>query len=73
MQNIDWLEEQLGDYNDDYILFDCPGKSTTNTIMSLLYYVAMVVREYTLALYARRNFRGCGNTTKFPTKYLSVW
>ena len=25
MQNFDWLEEKLGDVDDDYILFDCPG------------------------------------------------
>ena len=25
MQNFDWLEEKLGDVEDDYILFDCPG------------------------------------------------
>ena len=26
-QNFDWLREQLDDIEDDYILFDCPGKS----------------------------------------------
>lgn len=26
VQNFDWLEEKLGDVEDDYILFDCPGK-----------------------------------------------
>ena len=57
MQNIDWLEEQLGYYNDDYILFDCPGKSTTNTIMSLLYYVAMRMNvEYTVSLPLAKHF-----------------
>lgn len=24
--NFDWLEENLGHVEDDYILFDCPGK-----------------------------------------------
>lgn len=24
--NFDWLEESLGHVEDDYILFDCPGK-----------------------------------------------
>lgn len=24
--NFDWLEESLGHVDDDYILFDCPGK-----------------------------------------------
>ena len=26
LQNIEWLEEKLGDAEDDYILFDCPGQ-----------------------------------------------
>lgn len=25
VQNIDWLQEQIGEVEDDYILFDCPG------------------------------------------------
>ena len=25
-QNFDWLQEQLDEQEDDYILFDCPGK-----------------------------------------------
>ena len=27
-QNFDWLQEQLDEQEDDYILFDCPGKLT---------------------------------------------
>jgi GPN-loop GTPase len=26
LENIDWLEEQLGQYDDDYIIIDCPGQ-----------------------------------------------
>lgn len=26
LENIDWLEEQVADFNDDYLLFDCPGQ-----------------------------------------------
>lgn len=26
VQNLDWLHEQLGDYEDDYLLIDCPGQ-----------------------------------------------
>lgn len=26
VDNLDWLEESLGEVEDDYILFDCPGK-----------------------------------------------
>lgn len=25
MQNLDWLDEELGDYDNDYIIIDCPG------------------------------------------------
>jgi GPN-loop GTPase len=26
LQNMDWLEEELGEYEDDYLIFDCPGQ-----------------------------------------------
>eukprot|EP01107_Rhizomastix_libera_P001444 TRINITY_DN12321_c0_g1_i1.p1 TRINITY_DN12321_c0_g1~~TRINITY_DN12321_c0_g1_i1.p1 ORF type:complete len:279 (-),score=84.88 TRINITY_DN12321_c0_g1_i1:7-843(-) len=26
LENIDWFSEQLGDYDNDYILIDCPGQ-----------------------------------------------
>ncbi|KAF8165413.1 GPN-loop GTPase [Crassisporium funariophilum] len=26
MQNMDWLEEELGGFEDDYLIFDCPGQ-----------------------------------------------
>lgn len=32
IQNLDWLEEKLGDYDDDYILFDCPGEGAPTII-----------------------------------------
>lgn len=25
LQNLDWLDEHIGDFNDDYLIFDCPG------------------------------------------------
>ncbi|CAF4442639.1 unnamed protein product, partial [Adineta steineri] len=25
-RNLDWLQEQLGEDEDDYFLFDCPGQ-----------------------------------------------
>ena len=27
LENMDWLDEELGGYEDDYLIFDCPGKS----------------------------------------------
>jgi len=29
MQNMDWLEDELGGYEDDYLIFDCPGTCAT--------------------------------------------
>ncbi|KAF8351527.1 GPN-loop GTPase [Amanita rubescens] len=26
LENIDWLNEQLGEYDNDYLVFDCPGQ-----------------------------------------------
>ena len=26
VNNMDWIEEQLDDYADDYLIFDCPGQ-----------------------------------------------
>lgn len=25
LQNMDWLDEELGGFDDDYLIFDCPG------------------------------------------------
>lgn len=33
MQNMDWLEEELGGYEDDYLIIDCPGEAIKNIIM----------------------------------------
>lgn len=27
VQNLDWLRDELGDYQDDYLIVDCPGIS----------------------------------------------
>ena len=40
VQNFDWLEEKLGDVDDDYILFDCPG------ILLLLKFSSSVTRRF---------------------------
>lgn len=26
INNVDWLEEEIGNYDDDYLIFDCPGQ-----------------------------------------------
>lgn len=33
LENMDWFEEEIGDYDDDYLIFDCPGMSVcTQTV-----------------------------------------
>lgn len=26
LQNMDWLDDELGEYEDDYLIIDCPGE-----------------------------------------------
>ncbi|CAD5114930.1 DgyrCDS3960 [Dimorphilus gyrociliatus] len=50
-KNLDWLEEQLGEHEDDYYLFDCPGQIE-------LYSHIPVMKELVTKL-ANMNFRMC--------------
>lgn len=25
IQNLDWLQDEVGDFDEDYLIFDCPG------------------------------------------------
>ena len=34
LENIDWLEDDLGQYADEFIIVDCPGKGATSTLIS---------------------------------------
>ena len=36
MENSDWLKEELGENEDDYILFDCPGQIELYTHMNTI-------------------------------------
>lgn len=36
VQNTQWLEEQIGDYDEEYILFDCPGQIELYTHMNVM-------------------------------------
>ena len=36
LDNIEWFEEQLGDYEDDYLLIDCPGQIELYSHMNLM-------------------------------------
>lgn len=32
MDNLDWLDEELGDFDNDYIVIDCPGTYPNSTL-----------------------------------------
>ncbi|SCV71911.1 BQ2448_4605 [Microbotryum intermedium] len=36
MNNLDWLQEQMGDYDDDYLIIDCPGQIELYTHIPVL-------------------------------------
>lgn len=52
IENVTWLEEKLGDTDDDYIIFDCPGQIELYTHMT-------VIREL-ISMLQKLNFRICG-------------
>ncbi|XP_063984017.1 GPN-loop GTPase 3 [Diachasmimorpha longicaudata] len=52
IENSTWLEEQLGDTDDDYIIFDCPGQ--------IELYSHMTVVSDLIKTLQNLNFRLCG-------------
>jgi len=51
LQNTDWLEEQLGNEEDDYILFDCPGQIELYTHLDVMKQLVSTLHSW--------NFRVC--------------
>lgn len=52
VENATWLEEKLGDIDDDYIIFDCPGQ--------IELYTHMTVMRQLITMLQNMNFRICG-------------
>eukprot|EP00088_Acartia_fossae_P010465 TRINITY_DN1522_c0_g1_i1.p1 TRINITY_DN1522_c0_g1~~TRINITY_DN1522_c0_g1_i1.p1 ORF type:complete len:277 (+),score=68.64 TRINITY_DN1522_c0_g1_i1:31-861(+) len=52
LENIDWLQDALGEIEDDYILFDCPGQIELYTHMDVMRKFVDLLQEW--------NFRVCG-------------
>ncbi|XP_071860051.1 GPN-loop GTPase 3 [Bombus fervidus] len=52
IENSSWLEQKLGDVDDDYIIFDCPGQIELYTHMT-------VIRQL-ITMLENLNFRICG-------------
>lgn len=36
LNNLDWLDEEIGDFNDEYLIFDCPGQIELYTHVPVL-------------------------------------
>lgn len=36
LQNMDWLDDEIGDYDDEYLIFDCPGQIELYTHIPVL-------------------------------------
>ena len=51
-QNFDWLHEQLGEIEDDYIFIDCPGKQCICTRQEFLNEIG---RSYILHMRIKKN------------------
>lgn len=75
LNNLDWLDEEIGDYNDEYLIFDCPGQIELYTHVPVL---PTIVRHLQSSL----NFNLCAtylleapfviDTTKFFSGALSA-
>lgn len=52
LNNLDWLDAEIGDYNDEYLIFDCPGQIELYTHVPVL---PTIVRHLQSAL----NFNMC--------------
>lgn len=46
LENSDWLHEKLGDIDDDYILFDCPGQIELYTHMTTIKHLVDLLRNW---------------------------
>ena len=52
VENIDWLEDQITNYNDDYLIIDCPGQ--------IELYTHFPVVKAIVSLLQRHDYNVCG-------------
>ncbi|XP_077297027.1 GPN-loop GTPase 3 isoform X1 [Arctopsyche grandis] len=52
LENADWLEEKLGDVDDDYILFDCPGQIELYTHLTVIRNLVELLHRWNFRLAA---------------------
>jgi len=52
IENMEWLQDQLGEQDDDYILFDCPGQIELHTHFNIIKKLVRTLESL--------NYRVCG-------------
>ncbi|KAM3579786.1 hypothetical protein VKS41_007867 [Umbelopsis sp. WA50703] len=50
LNNMDWLEEELGDYEDDYLIFDCPGQIELYTHFPIMRRICEALQRWNFAV-----------------------
>lgn len=50
MENVDWLQDKLGEDEDDYILFDCPGQIELYTHMDTIKKLATQLQNWNFSI-----------------------
>ncbi|KAI9497022.1 GPN-loop GTPase [Zychaea mexicana] len=48
LNNIDWLEEEIGSYDDDYLIIDCPGQIELYTHFPIMRRVCEALRQWNM-------------------------
>lgn len=50
MNNLDWLEEEIGNYDDDYLIFDCPGQIELYTHFPIMRRICESLRLWNMSI-----------------------
>ncbi|KAF9160033.1 ATP binding protein [Actinomortierella ambigua] len=50
MNNIDWLEDEIGDYTDDYLIIDCPGQIELYTHFDIMKRLVEALQRMNVAI-----------------------
>jgi hypothetical protein len=52
LDNLDWLEEELGEYEDDYLIIDCPGQIELYTHFDYMKRLIQALSQFSFAVCA---------------------
>lgn len=69
LENLDWLHESLGDYDDDYLIIDCPGQSIQLLHSACLNHAAAQLDRPDRTLHPFPDNDAAGGPTHKTTRY----